>query len=136
MVVAGETLGVPIHVYGPETHMTAIVGMALEKRKLPPPLQQKRQTTANFLLPGDVRFNVVTTSSFNLECPTFTCTKTTTLCTILKNIFASNTDRYPFASFSHINSSNFIAIPICKYFASLDDNIILVPELTAYNKKL
>ncbi|XP_062517479.1 ATP-citrate synthase-like [Corticium candelabrum] len=27
----GGTLGVPVHVYGPETHMTAIVGMALEK---------------------------------------------------------------------------------------------------------
>lgn len=47
----GETLGVPIHVFGPETHMTAIVGMALGKKKVPPPA--KRQlTTANFLLPG------------------------------------------------------------------------------------
>jgi ATP citrate (pro-S)-lyase len=27
----GSTLGVPVHVYGPETHMTAIVGMALGK---------------------------------------------------------------------------------------------------------
>jgi hypothetical protein len=25
----GERLGVPIHVYGPETHMTRIVSMAL-----------------------------------------------------------------------------------------------------------
>ncbi len=25
----GASLGVPIHVFGPETHMTAIVGMAL-----------------------------------------------------------------------------------------------------------
>lgn len=25
----GKSLGVPIHVFGPETHMTAIVGMAL-----------------------------------------------------------------------------------------------------------
>jgi hypothetical protein len=27
----GASLGVPIHVFGPETHMTAIVGMALGK---------------------------------------------------------------------------------------------------------
>jgi len=46
----GETLGVPIHVFGPETHMTAIVGMALGKRKLPPPAK-RQSTTANFLLP-------------------------------------------------------------------------------------
>ena len=47
----GETLGVPILVFGPETHMTAIVGMALGKRSVPK--QPKREgTTANFLLPG------------------------------------------------------------------------------------
>ncbi|ELU08772.1 hypothetical protein CAPTEDRAFT_165363 [Capitella teleta] len=46
----GETLGVPIHVFGPETHMTAIVGMAMGKKNVPQPA--KRQlTTANFLLP-------------------------------------------------------------------------------------
>ena len=28
----GDTLGVPMHVFGPETHMTAIVGMALGTR--------------------------------------------------------------------------------------------------------
>jgi hypothetical protein len=28
----GASLGVPIHVFGPETHMTAIVSMALGKR--------------------------------------------------------------------------------------------------------
>lgn len=47
----GETLGVPIHVFGPETHMTAIVGMALGKTNIPPPVKQQA-TTANFLLPG------------------------------------------------------------------------------------
>lgn len=46
----GETLGVPIHVFGPETHMTAIVGMALGKREIPPPAK-RQSTTANFLLP-------------------------------------------------------------------------------------
>ncbi len=51
-VRAGETLGVPIHVFGPETHMTAIVGMALGKRAIPP-TPQREGTTANFLLPGD-----------------------------------------------------------------------------------
>lgn len=48
--ISGETLGVPINVFGPETHMTAIVGMALGRKKVPQPA--KRQlTTANFLLP-------------------------------------------------------------------------------------
>ncbi|XP_074659713.1 ATP-citrate synthase-like isoform X2 [Tubulanus polymorphus] len=48
----GETLGVPIHVFGPETHMTAIVGMALGKREIVQPKYEKQMTTANFLLPG------------------------------------------------------------------------------------
>jgi ATP citrate (pro-S)-lyase len=46
----GASLGVPIHVFGPETHMTAIVGMALGKRPIEPP-EQAELTTANFLLP-------------------------------------------------------------------------------------
>ena len=50
--ILGETLGVPIHVFGPETHMTAIVGMALGKRAIPP-TPHREGTTANFLLPGD-----------------------------------------------------------------------------------
>lgn len=33
----GETLGVPMHVFGTETHMTAIVGMALGKSAIPKP---------------------------------------------------------------------------------------------------
>uniref|UniRef100_A0A1I8IFL2 ATP citrate synthase n=1 Tax=Macrostomum lignano TaxID=282301 RepID=A0A1I8IFL2_9PLAT len=48
----GENLGVQIHVFGPETHMTAIVGMALGKRPIPDkPDAAKPATTANFLLP-------------------------------------------------------------------------------------
>uniref|UniRef100_T1J8J3 ATP-citrate synthase n=1 Tax=Strigamia maritima TaxID=126957 RepID=T1J8J3_STRMM len=47
----GQTLGIPIRVYGPETHMTAIVSMALGKRALPPE-PEPMQTTANFLLPA------------------------------------------------------------------------------------
>lgn len=50
----GSTLGVPIHVYGPETHMTAIVSMALGKKDIPE-TPQPVQTTANFLLPGGTR---------------------------------------------------------------------------------
>ncbi|CAF0738649.1 unnamed protein product [Rotaria sordida] len=46
----GATLGVPVHVFGAETHMTAIVGMALGKRPIAPP-EQAELTTANFLLP-------------------------------------------------------------------------------------
>lgn len=47
----GSNLGVPIHVFGPETHMTAICSMALGKRDIP---ENPRaiQTTANFLLTG------------------------------------------------------------------------------------
>ena len=50
-VCTGETLGVPIHVFGPETHMTSIVSMALGKKSVPPQAKQQA-TTANFLLPG------------------------------------------------------------------------------------
>lgn len=46
---AGKTTGIPIHVFGTETHMTAIVGMALGHRPIPnqPPAAAH---TANFLL--------------------------------------------------------------------------------------
>jgi ATP citrate (pro-S)-lyase len=47
----GETLSIPIHVFGPETHMTSVVGMALGKKAVTAPAQQQA-TTANFLLPG------------------------------------------------------------------------------------
>lgn len=46
---AGKTTGIPIHVFGTETHMTAIVGMALGHRPID---TQPRAAahTANFLL--------------------------------------------------------------------------------------
>ncbi|GAB6025154.1 hypothetical protein CHUAL_010577 [Chamberlinius hualienensis] len=47
----GQTLGVPIYVFGPETHMTAIVGMALGTKALPPE-PEPIHSTASFLLPG------------------------------------------------------------------------------------
>lgn len=47
----GQSLRIPIHVFGPETHMTAIVGMALEKKPIPKP-SKPSLTTANFLLPS------------------------------------------------------------------------------------
>ena len=34
MVSIGPQLGVPLHVFGPESHMTSIVAMALGKRKI------------------------------------------------------------------------------------------------------
>ncbi|XP_033945628.1 ATP-citrate synthase [Pseudochaenichthys georgianus] len=45
----GKTTGIPLHVFGTETHMTAIVGMALGHRAIPnqPPAAAH---TANFLL--------------------------------------------------------------------------------------
>ena len=51
----GKNLGIPLHVFGPETHMTAIVGMALGKRSVPAQVAGADQsTTANFLLPSSV----------------------------------------------------------------------------------
>lgn len=46
----GNSLNIPIHVFGPETHMTAIVSMALNKRDIPKS-SKPLMTTANFLLP-------------------------------------------------------------------------------------
>jgi len=47
----GESLGIPLFVFGPETHMTAIVGMALGKREVPS-LAPTASSTASFMLPG------------------------------------------------------------------------------------
>lgn len=49
VLFSGKTTGIPIHVFGTETHMTAIVGMALGHRPIPnqPPVAAH---TANFLL--------------------------------------------------------------------------------------
>lgn len=47
----GQNLGIPLFVFGPETHMTAIVGMALGKRAIPSETEVEF-STANFLLPG------------------------------------------------------------------------------------
>ena len=54
----GRSLGVPVHVFGNETHMTAIVAMALGKR---PILSEPEaaQHTANFLLPGGQQAEIV-----------------------------------------------------------------------------
>lgn len=48
----GKNLEIPLFVFGPETHMTAIVGMALEKREVPSDNAPAASSTANFLLPG------------------------------------------------------------------------------------
>lgn len=47
----GSTLGIPLFVFGPETHMTAICSMALGKRAIPKSCNVDF-ATANFLLPG------------------------------------------------------------------------------------
>jgi len=47
----GQNLGIPLYVFGPETHMTAIVGMALHKKPIPKETEVEF-ATANFLLPG------------------------------------------------------------------------------------
>lgn len=53
MKETGQTLGIPVHVFGPETHMTAIVAMAMGKRDISAPAEAS-QTTANFLLASGV----------------------------------------------------------------------------------
>ena len=53
----GKSLGVKMYVFGPETHMTAICGMALGKRPIPTCSAQNQHadlTTANFLLANNV----------------------------------------------------------------------------------
>ena len=58
-----SALEIPIHVYGPETHMTAIVGMALGKTPILDPEEMKESaeasnnSSANFLLPTMVNSN-------------------------------------------------------------------------------
>lgn len=52
MKEVGQSLNIKMHVFGPETHMTAIVGMALGKRIIPNKVENVT-TTANFLLPGN-----------------------------------------------------------------------------------
>ncbi|XP_076627273.1 ATP-citrate synthase [Colletes latitarsis] len=47
----GRRLGIPVYVFGPETHMTAICAMALGKKPIPDPEAQEF-STANFLLPS------------------------------------------------------------------------------------
>jgi hypothetical protein len=47
----GQNLGIPLYVFGPETHMTAIVGMALGRKPIPKETEVEF-ATANFLLPG------------------------------------------------------------------------------------
>lgn len=47
----GSTLGIPLYVFGPETHMTAICGMALGRKAIPKSCNV-HFATANFLLPG------------------------------------------------------------------------------------
>uniref|UniRef100_A0A668TJ32 ATP-citrate synthase n=1 Tax=Oreochromis aureus TaxID=47969 RepID=A0A668TJ32_OREAU len=72
----GKTTGIPIHVFGTETHMTAIVGMALGHRPIPnqPPMDAH---TANFLLNASnsaVTPATTRTASFSEpKSPTDTC---------------------------------------------------------------
>ncbi|OTF75822.1 ATP-citrate synthase-like protein, partial [Euroglyphus maynei] len=60
----GNTLGVPVHVFGPETHMTAIVAMALKRKEIPK-LPETKLTTANFLLPSHMGADAFSSPGFN-----------------------------------------------------------------------
>jgi ATP citrate (pro-S)-lyase len=48
----GSTLSLPIHVFGPETHMTAIVGMALGRRSIPRQLSTQPSRNGIFQMPS------------------------------------------------------------------------------------
>ena len=50
LLLLGSHLGVPVHVFGTETHMTAIVGMALGKSPIPEHPPNLPGHTATFLL--------------------------------------------------------------------------------------
>lgn len=52
----GQTLGIPLYVFGPETHMTAICGMALGTRPIPTE-NKVEHSTAKFLLPSGDKDN-------------------------------------------------------------------------------
>ena len=56
----GGQIDLPIHVYGPETHMTAIVAMALGQEPIEDP-KPTEVSTANFSLPSMViiDFNLI-----------------------------------------------------------------------------
>ncbi|XP_020285486.1 ATP-citrate synthase [Pseudomyrmex gracilis] len=60
----GRRLAIPIYVFGPETHMTAICAMALGKKPIPDPEAQEF-STANFLLPSGQDVGPVSTPSEN-----------------------------------------------------------------------
>ncbi|OWA50935.1 ATP-citrate synthase [Hypsibius exemplaris] len=50
---SAQELAIPVHVYGPETHMTAVVAYALKYKESPAPAPPTF-STANFLLPGGI----------------------------------------------------------------------------------
>ncbi|XP_033913714.3 ATP-citrate synthase-like isoform X1 [Acipenser ruthenus] len=72
----GKTTGIPIHVFGTETHMTAIVGMALGHRPIPnqPPTAAH---TANFLLNSSGSASTPATSRTASFSETKTCSEAT-----------------------------------------------------------
>ena len=57
-LLTGQSLGVPMNVFGTETHMTAIVGMALGKTPVPDHPPSDPGHTANFLLASSSNQNV------------------------------------------------------------------------------
>lgn len=64
----GSTLGIPLYVFGPETHMTAICGMALGKRSIPKSCNVDF-ATANFLLPSGQQQQDASTKSESASSP-------------------------------------------------------------------
>ncbi|CAF1184190.1 unnamed protein product [Adineta steineri] len=88
----GASLGIPIHVFGPETHMTAIVGMALGKRPIAPP-EQEELTTANFLLPTSANKSEDSGASANSSNTTTTTKVTDDMkkCSLDRPLFSNTT---------------------------------------------
>lgn len=96
----GKTLRIPIYVFGPETHMTAIVGYALGKKSIPKEAEQE-SVTANFLLPGGQDSNSINAqqevsgSNAGATSPTVTSSsvqpKFSSAATSTKPLFSHNT---------------------------------------------
>ena len=67
-VFAGDSLGLPMHVFGTETHMTAIVGMALGKREIPNEVGFDSNAAANMFFTAQNKVGICT-----LCCILFVC---------------------------------------------------------------
>ena len=67
-VFTGDSLGLPMHVFGTETHMTAIVGMALGKREIPKEVGFDSNAAANMFFTAQNKVRTCTLCCTFLVC--------------------------------------------------------------------